>query len=227
MMVKRRAISQAQKEKRRQAILDAAGQLFEEMPYEKVGIVAVARKAGIAKGTVYLYFKTKEELFLALQARAFEGWFDEIDAHLQEIKAARGICTVEEVVVLMGSTLEKRQALIRLIAISNTILERNIDYPTALSFKQMLRARILQAGALLEACLPFLRLGQGAQLLLRGYALIVGIQHVAEPAPIVRKTLEEPGMAVFKVGFLDELTGTLRTLLYGYEYQSRRKHSES
>ena len=58
MAIKQRAISDAQKEERRQAILDAALLLYQETSYEAVNMAQVAQQAGVAKGTVYLYFKT-------------------------------------------------------------------------------------------------------------------------------------------------------------------------
>jgi AcrR family transcriptional regulator len=220
-MFRCRAISPEQKQERRRAILDAALQLFQEMSFDAIGIGEVAKRAGVAKGTVYLYFKTKEELFLALQSEAFESWFDEMDARLKEMQAAQATCTVDRFVGLVGRSIQDRPAMVRLIAISHAILERNIDFSAALALKQALRSRISQTGSLLEACLPFLKPGEGAQLLLRIYALVIGIQNVAEPTPIVQQALEKPGMECFKINFSDEFSEILTALLHGLAYQSR------
>ncbi len=226
MLIKRRAMSDEQKQVRRQAILDAAMELFQETSYEAVNIVDVAKRAGIAKGTVYLYFQTKEELFLALQTGELEAWFDEIDRLLQETQATGSNCTADGLVALVRRSLEDRATMARLFAILHTTLEHNIDFATALVFKQMLQERLLQTGSLLEAHLPFLEPGQGAQTLMRIYALLIGIQNLAEPAPVIRQTLEEPGMEIFKIGFLDEFSESVRTLLYGLEYQAKRNDYE-
>lgn len=53
-------------EDRRKAILAAALAVFSEGGFAQARLDDVARKAGIAKGTVYLYFPTKEALFEAL-----------------------------------------------------------------------------------------------------------------------------------------------------------------
>ncbi|HEV2783727.1 MAG TPA: helix-turn-helix domain-containing protein [Actinophytocola sp.] len=50
-------------------ILDAAGQLLLRFGYRKVTIEDVSRRAGIGKGTVYLHWRTKQELFEALLRR--------------------------------------------------------------------------------------------------------------------------------------------------------------
>lgn len=52
-----------------QAILDAAERLFVRYGYRKSSMDDVARDAGIAKGTVYLYYPGKEALFRALLER--------------------------------------------------------------------------------------------------------------------------------------------------------------
>ncbi|MFO0884484.1 MAG: TetR/AcrR family transcriptional regulator [Pirellulales bacterium] len=51
--------------KRREAIVQVATNLFAKMGYAECEMEKVAQELGIAKGTLYLYFKGKEELFLA------------------------------------------------------------------------------------------------------------------------------------------------------------------
>src|SRR5258705_2057994 len=58
-----RAVRQAE---RRQAILDAALEEFAGRGFEATRLDDVARRAGIAKGTIYLYFRDKESLFQEL-----------------------------------------------------------------------------------------------------------------------------------------------------------------
>ena len=59
-------------ETRRAAILDAALKLFSQYGYRRTSIDDVAREAEIAKGTVYLNFTSKEEIFRALCERLIE-----------------------------------------------------------------------------------------------------------------------------------------------------------
>jgi len=57
---------------RRDAILDAAEQLFAQFGYRRTAMDDVARRAGVAKGTLYLYFDGKVALFRAMQSRNAE-----------------------------------------------------------------------------------------------------------------------------------------------------------
>ncbi|WP_168403804.1 TetR/AcrR family transcriptional regulator [Erwinia amylovora] len=53
-------------EERREAIIEAAAQLFQEMGYERASMNELAKRLGGSKGTLYNYFPSKEELFSAV-----------------------------------------------------------------------------------------------------------------------------------------------------------------
>ncbi|MCA9929934.1 MAG: TetR family transcriptional regulator [Anaerolineales bacterium] len=213
MSIRKRAISNEQKGVRRQQILDAALQLFHETSYDAVSMAGVAAQAGVAKGTLYLYFKTKEALFLALQMQEFVDWFDEID---RVVGGENGRFSTSIFLSIIGRSLESRPTFTRLIAILHTVLEYNISYEEARQFKQMLRDRVYQTGALLEAKLDFLEAGQGTQLLLQIYALVIGFQHLANPAPIIVETIAaDETLTLFDIDFLPAFLNTLQTILQG------------
>src|SRR5690606_4110739 len=62
-MVTAAPTSTARRAGKRQAILDAAAELFAEDGYERVSIDAIAAKAGVSKPTGYSHFGNKEQLF--------------------------------------------------------------------------------------------------------------------------------------------------------------------
>lgn len=57
---------QRRKEDRPREITEAAFEVFAEKGYASARVDDVARRAGVSKGLMYLYFKTKEELFKAV-----------------------------------------------------------------------------------------------------------------------------------------------------------------
>lgn len=65
--------------RRRRAILDAANVLFARRPYHDVLLEEVAAAAEVAKGTVYLYFKNKEHLYLSLLRESLAPMVDELE----------------------------------------------------------------------------------------------------------------------------------------------------
>jgi AcrR family transcriptional regulator len=71
-------IRETKKRQTRRAIIEAAVKLFSENGYEQTSVDQLAREAGIGKGTIYGYFKTKDEIFFAFCE-------DEIDYAFQEL----------------------------------------------------------------------------------------------------------------------------------------------
>src|SRR5438270_7199385 len=88
MFAGQRAIAVEDKEQRRQAILDAAETLFLAHPDRMANVAEVAQAAGLAKGTVYLYFASKEEMLLALHERHVTHFFTKL---MQALAAGREV----------------------------------------------------------------------------------------------------------------------------------------
>lgn len=78
----------------------------------------------------------------------------------------------------------------------------------------------------MEIYLPFLEAGQGAQLLLKIDALIIGFQHLAEPSGVMREVLKAEDMALFRVDLEAQLLETLRTLLMGLAYEAKYRNEK-
>lgn len=64
--------AEASRAARREVILDAARQVFGERGFRGTTIADIAEAAGIALGTIYIYFKSKEDVFAALNQRLIE-----------------------------------------------------------------------------------------------------------------------------------------------------------
>jgi AcrR family transcriptional regulator len=71
--------------KKHDAILDAARAVFSRDGYASSSVDDVAAEAGIAKGTVYLYFKSKEDLYLAALLRDVKAFGDAARAEMESV----------------------------------------------------------------------------------------------------------------------------------------------
>lgn len=66
------SIREDKKEAKRGAIIAAAEALFRARRYDEVTLDQIAAKARVGKGTIYLYFKSKEDLFFQMTTEDFE-----------------------------------------------------------------------------------------------------------------------------------------------------------
>jgi AcrR family transcriptional regulator len=69
-------------EVRRDQLLDAAEKLFAEKGYAETTVLDIAEAAGVAKGTFYLYFPSKEHCVIALKERLMQGLVDRFEGVL-------------------------------------------------------------------------------------------------------------------------------------------------
>ncbi len=72
----------SKREQRADRILDAAAELMLRWGYNKTTIDDIARLAGVAKGTIYLHWKTREDLFLALMRREYVRLVEDIQQRI-------------------------------------------------------------------------------------------------------------------------------------------------
>lgn len=77
-------IREQKKRQTRKAIIDAAIRLFAEKGFEHTSMDELARAAGVGKGTIYGYFKTKEQIFLAYCEAEIDFAFAALDRKLDE-----------------------------------------------------------------------------------------------------------------------------------------------
>ncbi|MBL4907264.1 MAG: TetR family transcriptional regulator [Sneathiella sp.] len=211
-IVVKRAINDRQKEARREAILKGARDLFTEAGFFDVSMAMIAKHSGLAKGTVYLYFKTKEEIFLALSTEELEAWLDDFDSRLTVLA---GPIENAEFLDILQRSFEGRTAMQRLLSLLHLVLEKNITYEEAFCFKQNLIRRTDFTGKLIEKALPYLSCGQGISVLTLLQCLVVGWVQMSDHSPVIEKVLEHPQMAPFKFDLQKNLFESLSLLLAG------------
>lgn len=204
----KRAYTEEDKQLREQKIIDAAQQLLMERGYLNINMNDVAQTAGLAKGTVYLYFKTKEELFLSVVELQVSNWIEGIHLALVEISKPS---SNEAIARLLVTSVADRPLLTRLLAISPLVLEYNVSYERAASHKRFLVEQMNIISHLLEESLG-LKPGEGAFLLLRFSILIGGLEGIAHPSPISKLAMEQE-MPVLLVDFEEELYALLMLVL--------------
>ncbi len=79
-------------------ILETAARLFAQNGYARTSTVALAQEAGVAEGTIFRHFKSKEELFIALILRLREKMLHDIYQYLDQHEHEIGIDKVFSVI---------------------------------------------------------------------------------------------------------------------------------
>jgi AcrR family transcriptional regulator len=228
VVIRQRAIHAEHKQERHDALLDAALGLLSQAPDRVPSVADVADAAGLAKGTVYLYFPSKEELLLALHERNMHGFF----AALTALVEGPGPVTLDAMIALTKRHLIAPPLLLQLAARCFGMMAQGIPAAAAADYRQRVSDRLLRAGAGLERHFPELGPGGGARLLRHSYALIIGLWQMSEAGRTPRMaaaessptsaadgasctSVSEPPPPAFAWRYDDELERALRALWGG------------
>ncbi len=213
MALKQRARRDEDKQLRREAIVKAARALLERSPRLDTTVAEVAERAGVAKGTIFLYFATREAIELAVLQGELEDWFDAMDRELAV--DGGGKWTAARVTQLLVSSVLLRKLMIRLLGRLEATLEHNVPVEVVEAFKRWLLGRVVTTGRRLEERLPILARDGGSRFVLQFRALITGLWMMSDASPTVAKLLADPEMAPLRVDFERELEAALGALLRG------------
>ena len=213
MVIRQRAIQAEDKQERRETILDAAANLLLRSPERIASMADVADEAGLAKGTVYLYFPSKEELLLAVHERNIDGFFRALIARLASDRPV----AIGDVLALTHEHMVDPPLFLPLAARCFGLMAQSMPPEAAMAFKQRMAERIMKAGAGLERHFRELQPGQGVQLLRHSYALIIGLWQMSAQSAQLCPMSPGPGdaPAIFNFSYPDDLDRALVALWNG------------
>lgn len=213
LVSKQRARSQADKDVRRTQLIEAATRLFAHASFEAVTIARVAEAAGVAKGTAYIYFATKEALFLELVRAELTQWLDSLTLKLKRLRSTQPARAVPNAV---ARSLAERPVLRRLLVLLHTVIEPNIDEASARHFKLFLRDLLAETGAAIAQKIPGLRHEDAMTLVLQTHALVISITQLADPPPVIARVIAaDASLQSICLDFESFLADTLGTLVRG------------
>ncbi len=168
-----RAYDSISKGQRRRVILEAASSLFEKTNGALPSVAQIAEAAGLGKGTIYIYYRTKEEIFAAL---LLERWFPALQI-LEEEFTRSELALNQRIEAFISRFVEYMRSfptLLRLDALSKEVLERNMSQTALAAHKDASLKFLDRAGKTLESALR-LQPGRGFKLLTRTHALTRGL----------------------------------------------------
>ena len=117
---------------RREEIVGACEQLYQTMSFRDITLKEISNVTSFSRPTIYNYFQTKEEIFLALYEREYDMW----NADLEEILGSDRKYTGQELADLIAKSLEKRAQLLKLLSMNNYDMEGNSREELLASFKR-------------------------------------------------------------------------------------------
>lgn len=211
MVIRQRAVQAEDKQERHDAILDAAERLLLRSPERVANVAEVAAEALLAKGTVYLYFPSKEELLLALHERNVDGFFRAVIGLVE----GDAPVAIDDMLVLTRRYMVEPPLFLPLASRCFALMAQSIPAEAAAAFRQRMSDRLLRAGEGLERHFPELGAGGGVQLLRHSYALIIGLWQMSAAGGAACAVGSDVPPPAFAWRYEEDLERALRSLWRG------------
>lgn len=116
---------------RREEIIDACEKLYKKIGFKNVSIKQIGENISCSRTSIYNYFKTKEEIFLALVEREYLKWNQDLEKIYKNEKPQ----AKEELIDGIVSSLSKRKILLKLISMNMYEMEENSSYESVRNYK--------------------------------------------------------------------------------------------
>ncbi len=107
-------------EARREEIINACEKLYQVKSFKEITLRDIAGATSFTRTSIYNYFQTKEEIFLALLTREYNCWIDELSSILEHEKMTR-----EEFAEALAHSLENRAQLLKIMSMNHYDMEEN------------------------------------------------------------------------------------------------------
>ena len=124
--------------KRSEEIINACETLYETMKFRDITIKEIGAETSFSRTSVYNYFQTKEEIFLALMKREYTKWINS----LNEIYDKNSCLDKHSLASLIAHSLEKRHNLLKLLSMNLYDIEENSRIERLVDFKKTYKAAI-------------------------------------------------------------------------------------
>lgn len=116
---------------RREEIINACEKLYQKLSFKDITLKEIGKVTSFSRPTIYNYFETKEEIFLALYKREYMRWNEE----LLSIYNNNDRLNSDKLADKISTSLANRKQLLKLLAMNNYDMEANSREEFLISFK--------------------------------------------------------------------------------------------
>ena len=194
---------------RREEIISACERLYQTMSFKAITLKDIAGATSFTRTSIYNYFQTKEEIFLALMQREYERWVEDLDA----MAGAYTVMSVEAFSCALARTLEKRGMLLKLLSMNHFDMEENSRPECLREFKAAYGASIEAVRRCLVRFFPDMDARAQQDFLYAFLPFLYGIYPYTTVSAKQRQAMAEAGLDFVYMSPFDMACNCISTLL--------------
>ena len=201
--------SEALTNARREEIIEGCARLYETVSFKEITMKEISTAISLTRASIYNYFQTKEEIFLALLQREYERW----TARLEKAREEHEKMSREEFARELAHSLEERQQLLKLLSMNLYDLEENCRFERLVEFKVVYGRALLAVTRCLEKFFPEMTEEDRQDFLYLFFPFLFGVYPYTVVTDKQRRAMDEAGISYREQTVYEIVYGETRKLL--------------
>ena len=177
-------------EARREEIINACEKLYQTKSFKEITLKDIGSATSFTRTSIYNYFQTKEEIFLALLKREYELWI----ADLNQIIAENTSLTKDSFAEKLAHSLEKRAQLLKIMSMNHYDLESSSRPERLVEFKVAYGNSLKTVMHCLEKYFPEMPIAEKQRFLYTFFPFMFGIYPYTFVTEKQRTAMEKAGV---------------------------------
>ena len=177
-------------EARREEIINACEKLYQTMSFKEITIKEIGNVTSFTRTSIYNYFQTKEEIFLALLQREYELWI----AELNQIMVENALLTKDGFADKLAHSLENRAQLLKIMSMNHYDMETGSRPERLVEFKVAYGNSLKTVMHCLEKYFPEMPIAEKQRFLYTFFPFMFGIYPYTVVTEKQRTAMEEAGV---------------------------------
>jgi len=187
---------------RREEIIDACEELYKTMSFKEITIKEIGNVTSFTRTSIYNYFQTKEEIFLALLKREYELWI----AYLQKAMEQHERMSKDEFAAMLAHSLEERAQLLKILSMNHYDMETGSRPEHLTAFKVVYGESIRTVMDCLNKYLPEMTVSEKQDFIYIFFPFMFGIYPYTFVTEKQRVAMEEANtnyvfMTIYEITF--------------------------
>ena len=198
---------------RREEIISACKTLYQDMSFKDITIMKIAEYTTFSRASIYNYFETKEEIFLALFQQEYELLAEDLDGLCERYERL----SQTELASELARSLERRPLMLKLLSMNLYDMEANSRMERLVEFKTAYGESSAAVNRCLQKFVPELD-EQGRQTFLYAFLpFVYGLYPYTVVTDKQRQAMQKAGISFSYMSTYEMACTFIRTLLGGLQ----------
>lgn len=196
---------------RKEEIIAACRKLYETMSFKEITLKEIGQQTSFTRTSIYNYFETKEEIFLALFAQEYEYFSQDLDRLCEQNETL----TLDELASALAHALERRPLMLKLLSMNMYDMEANSRMERLVAFKTAYGASKDALDRCLKRFVPALDEKRRQTFLYAFLPFVYGLYPYTMVTEKQKQAMQEAGISYVYMSTYEMAYDFIRTLLGG------------